>query len=167
MNAPQIQPFSPDELAAARATGGRMVDALAAIESEAALRLARLARTFALPLMGHAELMVLAPDFAVMPFEQALRRECIALREAGGALLRGLADPFDRALVAGLGARLAEPFAVALADHDDIAACLARHEDEVRRAAGLSETRGGATGNGGAEDLSLKRISEDASPVVK
>ena len=167
MNAPQIQPFSPDELAAARAAGGRMLDALAGIEAEPAPRLARLAHTFALPLMGHAQLMALSPDFAVMPFEQALRRECIALRGPDGALLLVLADPFDRALVDGLGARLAEPFALALADHDDIAACLARHEDEVRRAAGLSETRGGEKSNGGAEDLSLKRISEDASPVVK
>ena len=167
MSAQPVQPFSPDELAAARAAGGRMLDALAGIETEPAPRLARLARTFALPLMGHAQLMILSPDFAVMPFEQALRRECIALRGPDGALLLVLADPFDRALVDGLGARLAEPFALALADHDDIAACLARHEDEVRRAAGLSETRGGEKSNGGAEDLSLKRISEDASPVVK
>ncbi|QID16197.1 type II/IV secretion system protein [Nitrogeniibacter mangrovi] len=167
MNAPDIRPFSADELAAARVAGGRMLDALATLEAEAPLRLARLARTFGLPVLGHAALMARAPDFGVMPFEQALRRECIALREDDGGLCLVLADPFDRALMDGLGARLAEPVRWALGDRDDIAACLARHEDEVRRAAGLSDTRGGERKGDGAEDLSLRRISEDASPVVK
>ncbi len=167
MNAPDVQPFGADELAAARAAGGRMIDALAGIEADAPSRLARLARTFDMPDFGHARLMRMSPDFAVMSFEQALRRECVALRDEHGALWLALADPFDRALVDGLGARLDEPVHSAVADRDDIAACLARHEDEVRRAAGLSETRGGESTSVGAEDLSLRRISEDASPVVK
>ena len=167
MNAPDTQPFTADELAAARAAGGRMIEALAGLEADPAARLARLARTFALPALGHARLMALAPDFAILGFEQSLRRECLALRDELGGLWLVLADPFDRALMDGLAARIDEPIQWALADHDDLSACLARHEDEVRRAAGLSELRGGSDGSEGAEDLSLRRISEDASPVVK
>ncbi len=167
MNAALAPPFSSDDIAAARAAGGRLLDALAGIEPDAPLRLTRLAHTFDLPEMGHAQLMVLTPDFAAVSFEQALRRECIALRGDDGRLQIVIADPFDRALVDGIGARLAEAFTLAVADRDDIGACLARHEDEVRRAAGLSQSRDGEVSGDGAEDLSLRRISEDASPVVK
>ena len=167
MNATDVRAFSDEDLAAARAAGGRMIDALAGIESDAELRLARLAHTFAMPALGHARLMALQPDFAVLGFEQALRKECIALRDEAGSLWLVLADPFNRALIDAMGARTAEPIHWALADHDDLSACLARHEDEVRRAAGLSDQRGDASDGDGAEDLSLRRISEDASPVVK
>ncbi|MDY0013007.1 MAG: GspE/PulE family protein [Rhodocyclaceae bacterium] len=158
--------FTPAELAEARA-GGRFLEGLARLEPDAGQRLARLAATCGLPSQGHARLMALAPDFVAIPFETALARECVALRDEAGALLVVLANPFDGDLLDGLGPRLAEPFGLGLADRDDLSALLARHEDQVRRAAGLSE-QGGAGGIAeGVEDLSLKRISADASPVVK
>ena len=159
-------PFSAADLALAAAGGARVVDGLAKLEPDPALRLARLAHTCGLPTIGHAKLMALMPDFDAIPFEMALGRESVALRE-DGELLVVVADPFDTDLLDGLGARLAEPYALVLADHDDLTACLARHEDEVRRAAGLIESRDAATDGSGVEDLSLKRISADASPVVK
>jgi general secretion pathway protein E len=158
--------FSPAELAQAR-TGGRLLDGLARLEADPARRLERLAAASQLPTVGHARLMALTPDFAAIPFQTALSRECVALRDEDGALLVVLADPFDADLLDGLGGRLVEPYALALADRDDLSACLARHEDEVRRAAGLLESREAGAGAGGVEDLSLKRISADASPVVK
>ncbi|MBN8440588.1 MAG: type II/IV secretion system protein [Thauera sp.] len=163
----QAAPFTAAELARARAAAPRVADGLAAIEPEAELRLGRLAATCALPAIGHARLMTLAPDFAAIGFESALRGECVALRDERGALVVVLADPFDSDLLDGLGARLTESFALALGDRDDIAACLARHEDEVRRAAGLHMAREDEQGGEAVEELSLKRISADASPVVK
>jgi general secretion pathway protein E len=130
-------------------------------------RLARLATAAGLAPVERARLLALAPDFGALPFETALRHDCVALRDEAGGLLVVVADPFDDDLLDGLGARLAEPWTLALAGHDDIAACLARHEDEVRRAAGLT-AGGGAEATGEVvEDLSLRRISADASPVVK
>ncbi|MBS0553158.1 MAG: type II/IV secretion system protein, partial [Proteobacteria bacterium] len=164
---PAVRPFSAADLASARAAGGRLLDALAELEPAASLRAARLAATCALPLMGHARLMALAPDFDAVPFAAALRRECVALRDESGGLLVVVADPFDADLLDGLGARLPEPFAVALADRDDLTACLARHEDEVRRAVGLTDSAEALEGGEAVEELSLKRISADASPVVK
>jgi general secretion pathway protein E len=162
-----VQPYSAAELAAARAAGGRLVEALAAREPDAAQVAARLAATCGLPTMGAARLMALAPDFTVIGFETALRHDCVALREADGRLVVALADPFDQDLLDGLGARLAEPYAVALAGRDDIAACLARHEGEVLRATGLMDEREAVGAEAGIEDLSLQRISAGASPVVK
>ncbi len=169
-NAPaeaEARPFSAAELAAARAAGGRLVDALAAVTPDPGLRTARLAATLGLARIGSARLVALAPDFAVIDFDTALRRECVALRDEAGALLVAVADPFDRDLLDGLGARLDEAFGLVLSHHDDITACLARHEDEVRRATGLDDTQAVAAGGEAVEELSLRRISADASPVVK
>nr|WP_240794582.1 GspE/PulE family protein [Azoarcus sp. DD4] len=112
-------------------------------------------------------LSALAPDFEVIPFDAALQRECVALRDAGGGLVIAVVDPSDRDLLDGLGARLDEAYELVLATHEALATCLAGYEDEVRRAVGLVEERGAGGGDEGAEDLSLRRISADVSPVVK
>ncbi|MBS0543063.1 MAG: type II/IV secretion system protein, partial [Proteobacteria bacterium] len=161
-----VAPFSSAELAAA-ANGGRLLDGLAALEAERTLRLARLGATCALPVIGHERLMALTPDFSVIRVEIALRDECVALRDELGGLLVAVSDPFNSDLLDGLGARLTEAFGVALADREDVAACLARHEDEVRRAVGLTGSGEALEGGEEVEELSLKRISADASPVVK
>lgn len=130
-------------------------------------RLARLSAAAALPRLDAARLMALAPDFGALPFETALQRECVALRDEAGALWLAVSDPFDHDLLDGLGARLAEPFTTAIARREDVAACLTRHEGELRRAGGLLEERAAGESGETVEDLSLRRISADASPVVK
>jgi len=165
--APQARAFSAAELAAARGAGSRLLDALAEQVPEAGERLARIAATCGLPVLGHAALMGRPPDFAAVDFETAVRQECVALRDEAGGLVLVVANPFDDDLLDGLAARLIEPFELAIADRDDLAACLARHEDQVRRAAGLDEERQGPGGGGEVEDLSLQRITAGASPVVK
>lgn len=171
MNAPQhtalARPFAETELNAAIASGQGLADGLATLERDPVERLSRLAASSGLPVLETARLMRLAPDFAVLSFELALQRETVALRDEYGALLLAIADPFDGELLDALGARVHEPYAIMLADRDDLAACLARHEDEVRRAAGLSMAREGEQQGDEVEDLSLRRISADASPVVK
>lgn len=164
---PAVQPFSAQELADALAAGGRLLDVLAMRVPDAGERLARLAATCSFPVVGHARLMALAPDFAALGFEAGVSHDCVALRDEQGGLCIVLANPFDQDLLDGLGARLREPFSLALADRDDLAACLARHEDEVRRAAGLDDGRETAGANVDVEDLSLQRITAGASPVVK
>ncbi len=163
----RVRPFSSSELAQARAGNLRLSDALAHLEPDPAIRVARLAASCGLLEMGAAELMARSPDFDVIGFALALQREAVALRDDDGRLTIVLADPFDEDLLDGLGARLAEPLTLALTSPDDIAAFLARHESEVLHAAGLSDQREMAGAEAGVEDLSLKRISAGASPVVK
>jgi general secretion pathway protein E len=161
------RPFATAELAAARAAGGRLAEALARQVPDAAELTARLAATCRLPVIGKARLTALSPDFAAIAFDFALRRECMALRDEDGRRLVVLADPFDQDLLDGLGARLAEPYVLALAAREDLAACLGRYENEVLRATGLMDPQTAVALEAGVEELSLKRISAGSSPVVK
>ena len=85
-----------------------------------------------MPPIAHAELLALVPDFAVLSFDTALRRDAFAGRDAHGQLVIALADPADTDLVDGLGGSLAEAFSLRQALRDDVAACLARHESAHR-----------------------------------
>ncbi|WP_374485568.1 GspE/PulE family protein [Zoogloea sp.] len=162
------QPFSLDALAEAarlaRRSGGKVMDVLAR-EAGADFQL-RLATTTGIMPLDHRTLFALEPDFAVLSFDTALRREALALRDESGRLSVALVDPFDTDLVDGLGASLAEAFQLRLVERDDLAACLARHEANHRVVAELLDGSA-AAGDGGGEDLSLRRIAGDASPVVK
>ena len=116
--------------------------------------------------IGHAELFALQPDFAALPFDDALRRDAFAGRGDDGRLQIAVADLQDADLLDGLGGRLSEAFTLRLARRDDLAACLARHAESGRVVAGvLGEAA--AVGVDDGEDLSLRRIASDASPVVK
>ncbi|HNI49672.1 MAG TPA: GspE/PulE family protein [Zoogloea sp.] len=166
-------PFSAAELAAAARRAGqdgvRLVEVLARPDGAAASDdfPARLAATVGLTRLTAAELFALAPDFDGLSFDEALRREALLGRDAGGHTVLAVADPFDTDLVDGLGARLLHPFVVRLADRDDLTACLARHEESRRVVAGMLAGREEATTGDAGEDLSLRRIAGDASPVVK
>ena len=164
-------PFSAAELDAARAVaggrGGRLVEALEegyGVSAEAFL--ARLAATVRLPPAGLGELLALAPAFDLLPYGEALQREC-ALFRAGTEWVLALADPFDLALRDGIEERLGVPLALRLVHRGDLAAYLARHEETLRAMDGIVSMEQGAQQGAAAEDISLKRISEDASPVVR
>lgn len=164
---PEVSPFSAEELQIARLAGGRMIDALSKFEHDPVRRARRIAASCGLRAIDPAQLLALPPDFNAISFESALVREALAVRSETGELWIVIADPFDQDLLDGLAARLTEPFILAVSDRNDLTACMARHEDEVRRVAGMDSTEGAETGEGGVENLSLQRISTDTSPVVK
>ncbi len=135
---------------------------------------ARLAGAVALPWCGPEALHGMEPDFGRLPFADAQRRGCLLARAPKGAgggwvedLLLVLSDPFDHAVIAWADELAGEPFGLVLAHRGDIAACLARHEESMRALDGVagSTDQDGARAEG--EDLSLARIQENASPVVK
>jgi len=163
-------PFSPGELAAARAAaarGGRLVEGLEeAYGVSAEAFMARLAATVRLPVAGLGELNALAPAFDLLPYGEALQRECILFRD-GEALVLAIADPFRLALRDWAEERVRQPLEIRLAHRGDIAAYLARHEETLRAMDGIVTMAQGAERGAAAEDISLKSISEDASPVVR
>lgn len=131
---------------------------------------ARLAATARLPLADMAGLHRLTPAFDVLPYAEALQHECVPLYdegEVGTQLWLAIADPFNAALRDWIDERLRRPARLCLAHAADIAAYLARHEENLRAMDGLvvGAAEGGSTA--ALEDLSLKRIQEDTSPVVK
>ena len=110
----------------------------------------------------------LAPAFDVLPYNEAAGRECVAFRDEAGELQLVIGDPFALDLQAWAAERIAEPFVLCLAHRDDVAAYLASVEEDMRAMDGVvSAEAGSGSLLGHVEDLSLKTISENASPVVK
>jgi general secretion pathway protein E len=166
---PITEPQIAQARAAARAQRRRAVELL---EEQLALPpadfVASLAQALDLPALPNERLHGLTADFDRLPFNEAALRECIAFRDDAGALLLAVGDPFDLDLQAWATERLAAPFALCFAHRADIAAYLARIEEGVRAMDGVvAAAQGGAGSDLAVEDLSLKAISENASPVVK
>ncbi|NTV96134.1 MAG: type II/IV secretion system protein [Thiobacillus sp.] len=165
--------FTPDRLHLARqaalASGRGIVEVL---EEQAGLAphafAIALAVTFRHPVATMADLHDWTPAFDVLPFAEALERECLALRDGDGGLVLVIGDPFDMALQAWAEERIAEPFTWRLAHHADVAAWLSRYEESMRAMDGLLPSDDAAAGTAsGSEDLSFKSISEDTSQVVR
>ncbi|MEN3353741.1 MAG: ral secretion pathway protein, partial [Betaproteobacteria bacterium] len=120
------------------------------------------------PTLTMAALNQLEPVFDVLPFADAAKRECIALRGPDGELIIAFADPFQPGIQEWLEARVDGPATWHLVHHADLAAYLARREESMRAMESvLASAREGDRHTPGVEDLSLKSISEHTSPVVK
>ena len=109
-----------------------------------------------------------AAAFDLVPYAEATRRGCIALRNAEGAVSVVLGDPFDLDTQDWLEERLAVPFRYRLASRQDLADYLARQESTMRALEGVAaEMQSGAHAKDKAQDLSFETISETDSPVVR
>jgi general secretion pathway protein E len=153
----------------ATATGRRLMEVL---EEQSGLAprdfVEAIGLTLHYPTKTMDDLYHLVPAFDVLPFAEALQHECVLFREATGAHHLVFADPFAPAFRRWAEERLAVPFTWHLAHPSDIAAYLARHEDGLRA---MDAVLPAAGARGGVavfvDDLSLKTISEDTSPVIK
>ncbi|HQT26327.1 MAG TPA: ATPase, T2SS/T4P/T4SS family, partial [Burkholderiales bacterium] len=85
-----------------------------------------------------------------------------------GNLVAAFCNPFDSEKQEWMEARTGKSFSWNLAHPADFAAYLARYEENMRAMDTLMPAMGESSGETGrAEELSLKGISEDTSPVVK
>lgn len=181
MNAPRemqhlAQAFSAAELQQARAAaltqGMGLIAWLEGQDGQPGGWLARLAATAGVPALGMDELHALQPAFDLLPYGEALQRECLLMRAeplaegTEGDLVLVVSDPFNTDLLAWAEERVRQPKQLQLAHRADIAAYLARHEDSLRAMDSLAPMQQ-ATGATEGEDISLRSISEDASPVVR
>lgn len=129
-----------------------------------------LGATFGYEVLDIQRIHEMTPDFARLPFAEAMRRECIPLRDGEGRLVLAFADPFAESFSAWALEAIREPFGLRLAHHADIAAYLSRHEETLRAMDDntmLGAESGHAVRLEDVEQLSLKSISEDSSPVVR
>lgn len=114
------------------------------------------------------ELYQLAPEFDVLPFAEALQHECILFKQAGGGHCLVFSDPFAPHFRRWAEERLPVQFTWRLAHPADVAAYLARHEDGLRAMDALLPAEAARSGTAVAlDDLSLKSIAEDTSPVIR
>ena len=129
---------------------------------------AALGATVHMRVVSMAELHRLKPDFDSLPLTEAIQKHCIAVRDSENSLLLVCGDPFLPHLSPWAEERIAEPFFWVLAHPADLAAYLARQEESLRAVEALLATGpAGQASSAVTEELSLKTISEDTSPVVR
>lgn len=186
MNSPRdidrfAAPFSSVEIdtarSAAKVRSCRLIEALEeTCGVSAEVFTARLAATVHLNATRLGEMHALRPAFNLLSYGEAMQRECLlfhgvpqeaAMGEGSGGLIMVIADPFNQALRDWAEEHVGARLEIRLAHRGDIAAYLARHEETLRAMDGIVSMESSTQQGSGAEDISLKSISEDSSPVVR
>jgi general secretion pathway protein E len=155
--------------ASAREAGVPFDGALAErLKTDAYGAMAACAAALDLPYFASAPLQALEPAFEAASFPEADRRSLVFGRDAEGRLWCVTDDPFDQVRTDWAEGRLRTSFAIGLAAHDEIRAFLKRHEATLRAIESvLPDVAAGGARPSLVEELTIGRIAEDASPVVR
>jgi len=133
-----------------------------------AAEITQLSEKLFMPAVSLDDMRALAPAFDLVPYGEASRRTCLALRDAEGGVSIVLGDPFDLDTQDWLEERLAVPFRYRLAHKVDVASYLGEQEEQMRAMDGMKDQIGAAAEtHEGVEDLSFETISETDSTVVR
>ncbi|MDH4585420.1 type II/IV secretion system protein [Pseudomonas sp. BN415] len=167
---PLLERFDTELMRAARKRsvelGHRLVDALdelANLTPDAFAR--RLGNTLHYPVLAFEDLSRGTPGFERIPLALALKREFVLL-ELEGETLAVFADPFDESRLAWIEEqRQGAP--LYLVHPRELAAFFERHEESFHAVESLQAGAGAVQESEALETLSLARISEDSSVVVK
>lgn len=120
------------------------------------------------PALSALDLHAMHPMFDLLAFNEAIALQVVLMQGDDGTLHLILADPFDESLQTRLQSKVRLPVRWCLAHRNDIATCLQFHEAQMRA---LDQVHTGESGANDeevpVEELSLKSISEDSSPVVR
>ena len=109
-----------------------------------------------------------APAFDAIPFAEATRRNCAALRAADGMLLVVLGNPYDLDTQDWVEERVREPFGYRIAHRLEIAAYLSQQETQLRALDGFSKDIGQGESKGDrAQEISFESAAEADSTVVR
>jgi general secretion pathway protein E len=110
----------------------------------------------------------LAPAFDALPYADALRRCCVALRAADGMLLVVLGNPYDLDTQDWIEERLREPFGYRVAHAADVEAYLALQEAQLRALDGVSrDILESGISSSQTQDISFESAAEADSTVVR
>jgi hypothetical protein len=169
MNAPLQTGIAPELIARARTRAGRgsVMQALIDLSGDSPeMMCARVAAQLGLRAMSSAELNALTLSLERIRFSEALGRSVVVAFDDAGHHVAVVADPYDGALQDWLASTLSDSFELRVATRDDITAALARYEESQRASTGLLDDSDRVSASS-AEVLSLARIADDASPVVR
>jgi general secretion pathway protein E len=121
-----------------------------------------------MPVMSIHDLHHSIPAFDVLPYAEAVQRQCVLLRTAEGRLLFSIADPFDANIRAWGEERITPAFEWCIVHRLDLMAYLSAQEETMRAMdTMLAQNTSVGGGDSAVEDLSIQSISEDSSTVVK
>lgn len=127
-----------------------------------------LGQAFRYPVFDIQALNHYTPAFDLLAFAEVARRECMVLRDEQGNLAAAFCNPFNADVQAWMEAHTAGSYRWHLVHPADFSAYLARFEANLKALdTALPGTVNLSIEAGGTEDLSLRGISEDTSPVVK
>ena len=127
-----------------------------------------LAATFQYPVLLMDELNRLSPAFDVIDFAHANLRGAIAFRDEAGKLIVVFGNPFDVKVKSWAEDNIKELFDWRLVRPSDISAFLSRQEEGMRAMDSVLDSSGDmASAVKDVQELSIKSISEDTSPVIK
>ncbi len=153
----------------AATTQRSMLDELEELTGSDARSLSQaVAALFGLSVTETAHMLSWQPAFDLLPLSMAIKRHCLLARDAGGALIGVLADPFDGDLQTWLESQAKAPVEVRLALRGDIQAYLSKMELSARAVDSLVQGEGEGRRDGKtAAVLSFASVSEASSPAVK
>jgi len=123
---------------------------------------------FHYPVLAMDDINLLTPAFDVIDFSNAVERTVIAFRNVENQLLVVFGNPFDERLQSWAEDYISESFTWHLAQPSNISAFLSRQEESMRAMdsiLGPEDDIESAVKN--VQELSIKSISEDTSPVIK
>lgn len=112
-------------------------------------------------------LAMLAPRFDLIPYGACIRRRVLAGQHSDGQLVLVLSDHRDGATEDWASRAVGPNAKLVYANPDDLVACLAQHEERLRAMQGLAGDAIEGDSADVVEDISLARIHDDTSPVVK
>jgi general secretion pathway protein E len=141
---------------------------------------AQLADLFAWPAWPMTRMQAALPAYDLLPFTDCAQHDCVLLREpvaagevgASGAVAEKLVlvigDPFQDATLQWADYQIKQPYTIGLAHPEDLAAYLTQQENAQQAMAEImSDAEEVQSLDQTIEDISLVKISEDTSPVVK
>jgi general secretion pathway protein E len=148
--------------------GARLIEVLQQLSGmEDAEFTAQLAAKFHFPALDMVQLHALQPDFDMVSYPEAVKRGCVAAQDGADATLFLFSDPFDQGLRAWAQGVLTRNTSWCLVHHSDLSAYLAQQEHLIRAVDDALLGTDAGMGNLEQQDISLRSISEDSSPVVK
>jgi general secretion pathway protein E len=152
----------------AKANGQRAIEALEEASQLSPADFTRqLSENFAYPHITLTQMLALQPAFELISFSESLQRECVLLRDDNETIFV-FADIFNQNLPSWATERIGGTFITHLAHRSDVAAYLAKHEEETRTVQLAIDHVTSASSDADAnEELSLNMIEGDASPVIK
>jgi general secretion pathway protein E len=130
--------------------------------------LEQISETLRIAAITLADMRAQRPDFEAVPFAEANRRGCVALRAQDGMLLVVLGEAYDLDTQDWIEERLREPFGYRVAERADVAAYLSQQETELRALDGISKSfDSGESRHDGAQEISFESAAEADSAVVR
>ncbi|HEX8610894.1 MAG TPA: GspE/PulE family protein [Telluria sp.] len=143
-----------------------VLEEMTGLEPEAFV--AELAALFSYPLWTISALQAGTPAFHLMPYTDCAQRECVLMEGPDGTPVLVVGDPFADDTLQWADAALPAGFSVALTHPDELTAYLAQQENVQQAMSGMGGDADHVESlDQSIEDISLVRISEDSSPVVK